>query len=96
MKVKVTLPALITVTKEINEPRLATAAGIMGVATKPLLVYGCVGLGLSAEQTGLLGSPTEISAIFESKQRRHGRILRGDTRQIVQEMLARLRELHII
>jgi len=96
MKVELSLPALITVNKDINQPRLPTVAGIMEVAKKELKVYGLTELGLSPEEVGLSGSPTQISELFEFKQRRRGEILRGEPEQAAREGVARLRELHIL
>ena len=96
MKVEVSLPALITVNKEISEPRLPTVAGIIGVAEKGLKRYGLTDLGLSPEQVGLAGSPTQMAELFESQQQRRGEILRGEPEQMVREAMARLRELHVL
>ncbi len=96
MKVAVSLPALITVNKEINEPRLPTVAGIMGVAQKELKTYGLTDIGLRTEQVGLLGSPTQMAGIVEFKPERRGEVLRGEPEQLAKEALARLRELHIL
>ena len=96
MKVKVSLPALITVNKEINQPRLPSVAGIMEVAQKELKAYGLTDLGLSPEQVGLSGSPTQMAEFFESKQERRGEILRGEPEQVAKEALKRLRELNVL
>lgn len=96
MKVKVYLPALVTVTKEINEPRLPTAAGIQEVAKKALKTYSLEDLGLAEDHVGLLGSHTQIAEIFEFEQRRRGEILRGEAEDVAREAVRRLRELHVI
>ncbi len=96
MKVEVTLPALITVNKEISEPRLPTVAGIMGVAQKELKTYGLTDLELSPEQVGLAGSPTQMSELSEFKQQRRGEILQGEAEQVTREAMLRLRELHVL
>ncbi len=96
MKVELTLPALITVNKEINQPRLPGVAGIMEVANKELKVYGHVDLGLSPEQVGLSGSPTQVAELFESRQERRGEILRGEPEKTAREALARLRESNVL
>ncbi len=96
MKVKVNLPALITVTKKINQPRLPTVAGIMAVASKELKIYGLNDLGLSSEQVGLAGSPTKMHEFFPSKQERRGEILHGEPGQVARDAVEKLRELHVI
>ena len=96
MRVKFSLPALITVNKEINEPRLPSVAGIMEVAKKELKTYGLVELGLLPEQVGLSGSPTQIAKLFEFKQKRRRKILQGEPEQVAREAVASLRELHAL
>ncbi len=96
MKVRATLPALITVNREINQARLPTVAGIMEVANKKLTTYRLTDLELSPEQVGLLGSPSQVAELVESKQKRRNEILQGRPEQMVKEAIAGLRALHIV
>jgi electron transfer flavoprotein beta subunit len=52
-EVEVELPAVVTVTKEINEPRLPNLMQIMGASSKPIESWNAQALGLSAEQVGI-------------------------------------------
>ena len=96
MKVEVSLPALIAVNKNINEPRLPTVAGIMEVVQKEFKTFGLDDLGILPEQVGLLGSPTQMAWIVEVQSGRRGEVLRGEPGQVAREVIARLRELHIL
>lgn len=98
MKVKAKLPALLTVTREINEPRLPSVMGIMSVAEKPLNVYGMEQIGVELhEKVGISGSPTSMGeALVESRQKRRNEIFQGDPEQAVKKAVARMRELRVV
>jgi electron transfer flavoprotein beta subunit len=96
MKVKVRLPALLTVNKEINKPRIPSVIGIMQVAEKPLKKYGLAELNLSPTEVGLLGSPTQTIEITENAQKHGGEVMNGEPTQVVKTLIARLRELQAI
>lgn len=49
------LPAVITVTKEINEPRLPNLMQIMGASSKPIETWNAEALGLSADDLATAG-----------------------------------------
>ncbi len=96
MKVELGLPALITVNKAINEPRIPTVLGIMQVASKKLLMYGANGLGVPPEKLGLAGSPTRVASLFDFKQKRRLETLRGDPQHVASKAVAKLREWHAV
>ncbi len=56
----VELPALLTVTREINQPRLPSLAGIRRGEAGTVRVWGVRELCVSPERTGLAGSPTQV------------------------------------
>jgi len=95
-KVKVRLPALLTVNKEINKPRIPSVIGIMEVAGKSLKKYGLAELNLSATEVGLSGSLTQTIEIIETEQKHDGGVLYGEPAQIAKTVGARLRELQLI
>lgn len=96
MKVKVLLPALFTVTKEINKPRIPTVIDIMQVAGKPFKQLGLADLDLKPEQVGLPGSPTQTIEICETQKKVGGEVLRGEPAQVVKKAVVKLRELQAI
>jgi len=49
-KVEVKLPVLVTVSKEMNEPRLPNLMQIMGASGKPIETWNAEAIGLAAEQ----------------------------------------------
>jgi len=96
MRIKVRLPALLTVTKEINKPRIPSAIGIMQVAGKPFNTWGLAELNLSSLEVGLAGSPIQTVQIPETEQRHAGDILQGDVTKVVKTAVAKLHELKMI
>jgi electron transfer flavoprotein beta subunit len=58
------LPALLTVVKEINEPRLPTFQGKSRARRAEIQRLSLEDLALSAQETGLRGSPTRVVEIF--------------------------------
>src|SRR5512136_889372 len=92
MKVELRLPALMTVTKAINEPRIPDVIGIIQVASKKLSTYGAKDLGLPAEKLGLAGSPTRVAGVWEFKKDRRPEVLQGSPKHASRDAVARIRE----
>ncbi|MBF0499986.1 MAG: electron transfer flavoprotein subunit beta/FixA family protein [Candidatus Riflebacteria bacterium] len=63
----VCLPGLITVVKEVADPRLPTLRGKQRAKSATIPVWGAADLGLSRENTGLEGSPTRVVTITRPK-----------------------------
>jgi electron transfer flavoprotein beta subunit len=96
MKVEIKLPALVTMNKAINEPRIPNVMGIMQVASKKFHMYGCNDVGLPSDNTGLTFSPTRVADIYEFRQERRLKILQGKPEQVAKDAVAGLVELHAI
>ncbi|MDP6560490.1 MAG: electron transfer flavoprotein subunit beta/FixA family protein, partial [Candidatus Binatia bacterium] len=62
--VEVSFPALITVTKEINKPRLATLKQIMRAAKKELIEWKAADINLSPDQVGPESSWVELRQLM--------------------------------
>ena len=92
MKVELRLPALITVNRAVNEPRIPDVMGIIQVAGKLLSTYGAKDLGLPAEKLGLAGSPTRVASVWEFKKDRRSEVLQGSPKHVSSDAVARLRE----
>lgn len=85
------LPALITVVKEINEPRLPTLRGLMRSRTAPVTVWGATELGVDPERVGLKGSATEVVRVFTPELRGDCELLAGSALEQAEGLLERLR-----
>ena len=69
---KLTLPCLITVVKEISDPRLPTLRGKQAARKKEIAVKGKDDLTVNEEDLGLKGSPTRVVKIATPKVARNG------------------------
>jgi electron transfer flavoprotein beta subunit len=81
------LPALITVTAGINEPRYPSFKGIMAAKKKPLDELGVADLGLSADDLAVRQRVVEVAP---AEERKAGRIItdEGDAAASIAEFLA--------
>jgi len=86
------LPAVITVVKQINEPRLPSLKGIMKAKKAVVKVLSAADINADLANTGLKGSPTSVVKIFTPPPKGGGEILAGDTSEIVEKLTSKLRE----
>lgn len=95
MRVMVSLPALLTVTRQINTPRLPSIMGIMEASSKETLTWGCAELGIMPDTVGLDGSPTKVVSIWQRQaaHARQGEVFSGAASQAARKAVAKLREL---
>ncbi|WGW12969.1 electron transfer flavoprotein subunit beta/FixA family protein [Saxibacter everestensis] len=73
--VEASLPAVVSVTDQINEPRYPSFKGIMAAKKKPLDEWTIDDLGLNADQVGFAGSWTEVTDIAARPPRQAGEII---------------------
>lgn len=62
--VEVPLPAVITVAKDIVQPRMPSIAGVLAARDAMVEVRGAADVGADADRTGLTGSPTQVVRSF--------------------------------
>jgi electron transfer flavoprotein beta subunit len=74
-KLRVQLPAVLTVVKEVSNPRLPTLRGKQKAKATELPVWGASDLDVEAENLGLSGSPTRVVKIDRPKVARDCRKL---------------------
>lgn len=85
------LPALLTVVKEINEPRLPSLKGMIRAKSAKIIVWTQKELNLDPQSIGLSGSPTQVIKIFTPPSRTCGQRLIGETEEIVEKLTELLR-----
>ncbi len=83
---RVNLPAVFTVTMDLNEPRTLSFSGIIKARKKEIAQWGIEDLGLSQEQVGLTGSPTIVSDFVVKENKRSVEMI-GGTREEKAEVL---------
>ena len=86
------LPALITVVKEINEPRLPSLKGIMRSKSAQITMWGQKDLNLDPQNIGLCGSPTQVVKIFTPPARTGGQILSGEVPEIAEKLVSLIKD----
>jgi len=69
------LPALVSVTDQINEPRYPSFKGIMAAKKKPVETWGLADLGVDAAQVGLDAAWTKVESFTKRPPRQQGQIV---------------------
>jgi len=85
------LPALLTVVKEINEPRLPSLKGLMRSKSAKIILWSQKELNLDPQKIGLCGSPTQVIKIFTPPPRQGGVMLRGDAQEVAEKLVGLLK-----
>jgi electron transfer flavoprotein beta subunit len=91
-----TLPAVITVVKEINVPRLPSLRGIARSKSAPIPVWDAATLGAAKDKIGLAGSCTRVIKVFFPKRVSRGEKLEGDLKSQVEKLINKLKEANLI
>jgi electron transfer flavoprotein beta subunit len=86
------LPAVITVSKEINVPRLPSLRGIMKSKSAVIQTWGVNELGVQADKVGLAGSSTQVIKVFFPQRVHQAEILTGNLEQQVDTLVERLKK----
>jgi len=93
--IKMPLPCLITVVKEINEPRLPSLKGMMRSKNAKINTWKAIDLEMEEDRIGLKGSPTQVIKIFTPPARPKGQIFDGSPDEAVEKLLDVLKDLTI-
>lgn len=95
--VRVTLPALVTVTAKINVPRYPSLYAIEAACDGSLIKrWNAEALAIPEAMLGLNASPTWVKKIFEPEHKAKGEIISGDERQLAKKLIEKLREMHAL
>lgn len=90
--VESSLPALITVIKDINEPRLPSLLGIKKAARAQIPTLTAKDINADENRIGLKGSPTWVTKIFTPEPRGGGEVLKGEVTEVVPLLVNKLME----
>ncbi len=85
--IELPLPALFTVVKEINEPRIPSLRGMMRAKQAKIAIWGINDIQTAPETVGLNGSPTQVVKIFTPPSRKGGQIFQGETSEVVERLV---------
>jgi electron transfer flavoprotein beta subunit len=81
------LPCLITVVKEINEPRLPSLKGMMKAKKVQIKVLTSDDIDVEKSYLGLNGSPTQVVKMFTPSAKHNSHMIEGDTDQVVNKLI---------
>lgn len=90
------LPALLTVVREVNEPRLPSFRASLRAKTQPIAVWGANDLDVDPGRIGIPGSPTRVSRIFVPQYDRQGQFLAGAPEEQAKTLITALRSAQVI
>ena len=90
------LPVMLTVVKEINEPRIASLKGKMSAKKAEIPTWTAEFIGADTDQLGLDGSPTMVAEVFAPPSREGGRKLEGEPEDMAAELIGELKELQVL
>lgn len=91
--IEMDLPAVITVVKEINVPRLPSLRGSMRAKTAQIPVWSADDIGAEEDKAGIAGSPTRVVKVFFPKRESKSEILQGRTEEQVDQLVEKLEEI---
>jgi len=94
--VETSLPALITVVKEINQPRVPSLKGKMKAKGLKVTTMNAQDIGADGNMIGLKGSPTKVVRIFPPAPRGQREILSGTVEEQVGLVAKKLKEQALI
>jgi electron transfer flavoprotein beta subunit len=88
--VEVDLPAVVSVTGEINTPRLPPLTAILKAARKPVATWGPGDIGLDPAEVGAAASTVTVLSNLAPASRRKQVVLEGSADEVVDELLKAL------
>jgi electron transfer flavoprotein beta subunit len=94
--VEAKLPAVVSVIKGINEPRLPNLMGIRKASKIQIPQWGAGDLGIDASKVGVAGSSTKVVEIAVPPPRGAGEILKGELDEIAAIAVDKLIDLKVI
>ena len=90
--VEAKLPCLVSVVREINEPRLPTLMAIMAASKKPMKTWNAADLSLEADELGFNGSLIEVLRSTVSAGERRRITFQGEPKDIAPKIVKALVE----
>ncbi|MDO5712087.1 MAG: electron transfer flavoprotein subunit beta/FixA family protein [Micrococcales bacterium] len=76
--IQASLPAVVSVTDQINEPRYPSFKGIMAAKKKPVETWSLADLGVDAASVGLNAAWTKVEEVVQRPPRQQGLIVTDD------------------
>ncbi len=90
------LPLIITVSKDIGQPRLATLRGRLAAKKAVIKQITNREMGMNPNELGLDGSYTRVTKIFTPEPHAGGEVIEGSPDQLAEAIYQKLREAKIV
>jgi electron transfer flavoprotein beta subunit len=94
--IEMPLPGLITVVKEINEPRLASLKGKMKAKNAEIKKIDTSNMTVDPERIGLKGSPTQVFRSFVPERKSGGEKITGEAAELAQKAASVIQNLGVV
>ena len=94
--IETSLPAVITVAKEINVPRMPSLRGLFKAKSVQIPTWTAKDIGAEKETIGQNGSGTWVIKVFYPQRIQHAEMLKGEPAEQVKALIEKLREAKII
>jgi electron transfer flavoprotein alpha/beta subunit len=88
--VQVKLPAVFTVTRDLNAPRALSFSGIIKARKKEIAEWGIKELGVPEDCVGLKGSPTIVTDMRTVESKREVELITGTMNEKAQQLVQKL------
>ena len=90
------LPAVITVTKDINVPRLPSLRGIAKSESAVIPIWNSQKLGVDSTRVGLSGSFTRVIKVFFPERSCQAEVFQGEPEEQVECLVGKLKDAGLI
>ncbi len=94
--IEMPLPAVVTVVKEINVPRLPSLRGLTRAKSAVIPVWTAGELGVDCDAVGLSGSATRVIKVFFPQRVHRAEMLQGDLESQVGSLVNKLGEANLV
>ncbi len=96
--VRVPIPCLLTVTKDINQPRLPTLRDKLRAKKAEIKIWTAEDLSdvCKVSRFGFQGSPTRVIKVETPPEPKRGEVIRGDPKELAKKLVEKLIELGFV
>jgi electron transfer flavoprotein beta subunit len=84
--IEVKLPAVVTVVKQINEPRHPSMKNVLKAKRATITTWTAADLEADLTQTGFEGSPTQVIQVWPPPKRAGGQVLEGEPDELARKL----------
>jgi electron transfer flavoprotein beta subunit len=93
---QVKLPAVFTVTRDLNTPRTLSFSGIIKARKKEITQWAVSDLGVPEEAVGLKGSPTIVSELSATESKRQVEMIAGTRDEKAEQLVQKLSDVGVL